>query len=77
MFNWLSNNELFCIERTDLCICQICGLNKTNTYFLFPLISILLDHLKLDSLNDIIMALKEPSSSSYYKCSFTNEKNNS
>ena len=72
IFNWLKNEDLFCINYDETTICNSCGYNKNVNLHMNPLIPINLDHLKCGELSDIIRLLFEPNSSACEICSYEN-----
>ena len=66
--------NLFSIKRKELVSCINCGTNVLIEDYIFPLISINLDKLNKNSLNDILDSLTEPFSSSCIICSFDENK---
>lgn len=64
IFNFLKNEKLFSIKRKELVSCINCGTNVLTEDYIFPLISIYLEKLNKNSLNDILDSIAEPFSSS-------------
>ena len=74
IFNWLVNEDFYCIKRKINVICNSCKLNSIESHFIFPLVSISIKDLHFKSLPELLYSYYEPSSSSCEFCSFVNDK---
>ena len=74
IFQWLTDNSIFCIKRKELITFLNCGFNSINEYFLNPLISIYIKDINSKNLCEILDRLKAPSCGSCETCIYVGDE---